>query len=549
LLSAARLSGPAAPEPPDTGHLPRDTGHLPRDTGHEAPDTGDKAPDTEHGPCDTGDEAPDTAPEPGSVIAEPDHPTSAPAFGPGLYARRASIGGDLVLVDAVLDGVVRLESTHVGGSADLDRVRITGAGGTPAVAADNLTADAALYCRWAEIGGEVSLRHARITGALSFSRSRLRAPGGVALRLSRATLEGGLYLHDGFLSEGEIRLVSARVSRTVRLDGARLCHPGAVALRADFSAVEGMLDGRDGLSVDGEVSLVDATVTGPVHFEGARLNNPGGSALIAHGLTVGSLLHLCDGFTAYGRVRLANARIGSLLCFRDATIAAPDALALSCWRVEARELTMRWRDPPDGGVDLRHATVGILRDAPDRWPRRLDLDGLRYEVLEPAVDAADRLDWLRRGPDGFRPQPYEQLAAVFDGLGDGVQARTVRLAKQRRQTAAAGWYARMWGLVQDATVGYGYRPLRAACWLLALLAVGTAAYAGKHPAPVDPDRATVFQPVVYTLDLLLPIIDLGQERAFQPAGAQQWLAYLLILAGWLLATTIAAGLTRSLRRA
>jgi hypothetical protein len=55
--------------------------------------------------------------------------------------------------------------------------------------------------------------------------------------------------------------------------------------------------------------------------------------------------------------------------------------------------------------------------------------------------------------------------------------------------------------------------------------------------------------VVYTLDLLLPIIDLGQERAFQPTGAQQWLGYLLIVAGWLLATTIAAGLTRSLRRA
>jgi hypothetical protein len=51
--------------------------------------------------------------------------------------------------------------------------------------------------------------------------------------------------------------------------------------------------------------------------------------------------------------------------------------------------------------------------------------------------------------------------------------------------------------------------------------------------------------VIYTLDLLLPIIDLGQERAFQPVG---WLAYVLILAGWLLATTIAAGLTRSLRR-
>jgi hypothetical protein len=27
------------------------------------------------------------------------------------------------------------------------------------------------------------------------------------------------------------------------------------------------------------------------------------------------------------------------------------------------------------------------------------------------------------------------------------------------------WYARLWGRLQDITVGYGYRPLRAGGWL------------------------------------------------------------------------------------
>jgi hypothetical protein len=53
---------------------------------------------------------------------------------------------------------------------------------------------------------------------------------------------------------------------------------------------------------------------------------------------------------------------------------------------------------------------------------------------------------------------------------------------------------------------------------------------------------------VYTLDLLLPVIDFGQEHAYQPRGAAQWLAYGLIAAGWILATTVAAGLTRVLNR-
>jgi hypothetical protein len=464
-----------------------------------------------------------------------------------LYARRATVGGDLVLTGSHLTGGLALTNARLGGTADLDRVRIAAAPTEQAIDADNLAVEAAFYCRHAEVRGEVTFRHARVAAALSFSRSAVRNPGGVALRASRATLDGGLYLHDGFVAEGQVRVVSARIVRTLRLDGAALRHPGEVALCADFVTIEGMLDGRRGLRIDGETSLLDATVTGPVHLEGAHLHNPGGAALTAHGLTVGALFQLCEGFTADGRVRLAGAKVGSRICFDDATVRAPGDIAVSCWRVETPELALRWATAPEGTVDLRYATVGILRDEPRTWPSTMDLDGLRYDVLEPSGEADSRLPWLARGPAGFRPQPYEQLAAVYQALGDGAQARTVLLAKQRRQSAVGTRYARAWGVLQDATVGYGYRPLRAASWLLALLVVGTVLHANFQPVAVG-DQPPSFQPLIYTLDLLLPIVDLGQERAFQPTGAQQWLAYLLIAAGWLLATTIAAGLTRSLRR-
>jgi hypothetical protein len=57
-----------------------------------------------------------------------------------------------------------------------------------------------------------------------------------------------------------------------------------------------------------------------------------------------------------------------------------------------------------------------------------------------------------------------------------------------------------------------------------------------------------FHPVIYTLDLLLPLVDLGQERAYGPSGVMQWVAIILIGSGWLLATTVAAGAGRILRR-
>ena len=54
--------------------------------------------------------------------------------------------------------------------------------------------------------------------------------------------------------------------------------------------------------------------------------------------------------------------------------------------------------------------------------------------------------------------------------------------------------------------------------------------------------------MIYTLDLLLPVVDLGQKHAYNPVGIEQWLSYLLIAVGWILASTIAAGVARIIAR-
>ncbi|SCL17762.1 hypothetical protein GA0070624_1372 [Micromonospora rhizosphaerae] len=91
-----------------------------------------------------------------------------------------------------------------------------------------------------------------------------------------------------------------------------------------------------------------------------------------------------------------------------------------------------------------------------------------------------------------------------------------------------------WGGLQDLTVGYGYRPVRAAGWLAALLVVGTTMLGLNPPRAVEPGKAPDFVASIYTLDLILPVIDLGQQSAFHPVGASVWFAYALIAAGLLL---------------
>ena len=122
------------------------------------------------------------------------------------------------------------------------------------------------------------------------------------------------------------------------------------------------------------------------------------------------------------------------------------------------------------------------------------------------------------------------------------------LAREREHRAHLPWYGKVWSWLQEVTVGYGYRPLRAAVWLLAFLAAGTLAFGLHHPPPLAGVPHPAFNPLIYTLDLVLPLVDLGQRSAYDPQGAQRWLAYLLIAVGWIFATTIASGIARVLRR-
>ena len=95
-------------------------------------------------------------------------------------------------------------------------------------------------------------------------------------------------------------------------------------------------------------------------------------------------------------------------------------------------------------------------------------------------------------------------------------------------------------------MGYGYRPGRASLWLIALVAALSGYFAvsaprGRHPG-------TRFQPVIYSLDLLVPVLGLGHQSAYVPTGAGEWAAWTGTLAGWVLATTIVAAVTRAIAR-
>jgi hypothetical protein len=134
--------------------------------------------------------------------------------------------------------------------------------------------------------------------------------------------------------------------------------------------------------------------------------------------------------------------------------------------------------------------------------------------------------------------------------------------------------------VLRGTIGHGFEPARALVIALPLL-VGMAFWYGHardhdlmvaSDEPKDPaatslaqasectDRYPCFQPVVYAVDNLVPIVDLGQRTNWQPDQSREadrwvdsgrWLAaatWVTSAVGWILATLVAASFTQVIRR-
>ncbi|MFF7486263.1 membrane-associated oxidoreductase [Streptomyces luteogriseus] len=423
---------------------------------------------------------------------------------------------------------------------------------------------AALRLAGARITGVLNLQYADIDHAVRLSEcffenvpvlyaARLRQlnlRGSVLPGVDAATLrvDGVLRMSD-CLFDGPVRLGGAQISGALFMDGAEIDEPptGQPALQLNHVTVGDGLS-APGLRTRGEVRLTGASVAGSIDLNGARLHaGAGGVALDAETLTVqgNALLREAD---VLGWIGLRGARIAGRLDLSHARLANPGDAALRASSCAIGELWVCKGPPMEGTLNLRRAQVDVLFLEPETVPGEVLLNSLVYTSLTPHEPAERRLAMLERDGEGYVPHAYEQLTAAYRRIGDDPAARLVQLAKQRRRRGTLPWYGRLWGLAQDATVGYGFRPLRAAGWLASLLVIGSLAYALHHPAPLKADEAPQFNPVFYTLDLLLPVISFGQEAAFAPTGGYQWLSYALVLTGWILATTVVTGITRTVSR-
>jgi hypothetical protein len=470
---------------------------------------------------------------------------------PGIAADQLRTDGSVELNDGfTATAAISLTGARIGGQLDLSTALITGAGEI-AVDGDGLSVEQNMPCAGLTTNGELRLSGAHIGGRLGLDGARLDNAGGCALGADGLSVGLSMFCRHGFTVLGEVRLRTAQVAGQLNLIGARLANPGGRALSALGLTVGQDMFCSEPFTAEGEIRMTGARIGGSLEFGGAQLDNPGGYAFSARGITVAQDLDFLDGFTAHGQLRLLDARVGGRLDFEDACLANPGGIAADLAGSESTVMFLLPRTPPDGVIDLTNAHTGSFQDDPASWPERIRLRGFTYDKLEnETTNVQDRLAWLKRTGESYAPGPYDQLAGAYRSAGLNETARRVAIAKERDRRAELSWPGKLWNWLLYVTVGYGYRNWLAGAWLGALLILGSAVFASSYPAhmhragPVEP----AFQPIVYAVDVLVPVINLGQRQAWIPQGPALAVSWVLTAAGWILTTAIAAGLANALRR-
>ena len=533
-----------------------------------------------------------------------------------LRIRRSDIQGSISLIDATVSQSVRLSGSTIAGDAGLaliaNRLRV---GGNLFLNRLSTKSNSPDGVEPFSATGEVRLLGVRIDGQLNCSGGRFKNPGGIALFASSAQIAGNVFLSDGFKATGQVRLLSTRIGGQLNCSGSRFKNPGKTALKASSARVSGSVLLRDGFRATGQVRLLSARIGGQLNCSGGRFKNPRKVALNASSSDISRSVFLSDGFRATGEVRLLSARIGGQLICSDGRFKNPRRVALSASSSEisrsvflrdgfhstgavrlvgtkiggrldcrsgrfdnpgrtaldlqeARMTSLVLRGPSlqiAGDVHLFGATTSALADDPvalEGQSASLNLDGFVYErfATSSPQDVKTRLRWLEFQPEGYYPQPFDQLAVVFRRSGQDQEATKVLIEKRReRRKMLQGWWSKRWDAFWDWSVRYGWqawRPL-AGGTVVFLVVIGLVSVAQAAGLVVNlSEKASPYSSFIHALDVFLPVVDLSVESRWTintaSGGAFAWLVmwflWALKLVGWVAISLALAALTGIVKR-
>ena len=409
--------------------------------------------------------------------------------------------------------------------------------------------------------GEVKLVNTIIGGSLECKGGQFCNPGGSALLATGARVQGNVFLYNGFCAKGVVGFVDAEVRGNFQCNKGvfdassttqHLALSRGPALDCERMEVGGDVFFCSGYWGDdpeaktptfkalGEVKLVNAMIGGNIECRAAQFINRHGDAFLARGMKLKGNFHANDGFLVEGIASFSNASIAGVFTWKN------------------------METPASFTLDLSYAHIAVFCDDQESWPdKRLMLNGFTYDLIIPS-DLEMRRKWLKLSLiSPVATQPYSQLASVLRGHGLEHLAKQILIDRQKARAKHGNfpWSSKVWSLILGWTIGYGYRPAQALLWLALLWVVGLAAFSFGDNFMVPTDRTAKeegasyanyvpsFVPALYSLDAMIPLINLQMESHWTPKGGWPFYYYRAHIAlGWLFSTLAVIGFTGIVRK-
>jgi hypothetical protein len=451
--------------------------------------------------------------------------------------------------------------------------------------------------------GQVRLVRSDIAGNLKLDGARLRNKGGHALAADGIKVGGSVQLQKGFRALGKVHLPGAKIAGNLECDGAHIFSPSGDALVGQGAKVAGYVYLREGFHAGGTVNFVGSEIGRDLICNNSRFARPlkfrepaDASALRADGAVISGSVFCNGNFTARGLLSFHGAQLDGELDLAHVRFISGSRFS----GLNARRATIKGRFQWTGITldhhtmfDLRDANAGRLCDDVTSWPtpNHILLDGFVYShIADGPTEAKSRLQWVRRQPFAnppnyllpipgnpqFASQPYRQLAKVLRDSGHEADAKKVMIECETDRSRYGGLSRtqQTWWWILKKTIGYGYRPQLAAYFAIVIWLAGWFVFCQAKradlmttPPNAKADYATtkdrMFSPMIYSLDSLLPVGNLGQKEYWLPdpsrsckvlgyeasACGQATRDYLFLhtIAGWILGTLFVAGMSGMVR--
>jgi hypothetical protein len=196
-------------------------------------------------------------------------------------------------------------------------------------------------------------------------------------------------------------------------------------------------------------------------------------------------------------------------------------------------------------VSFIETTVRSFSAANTDWPIEpgtVSVEGLTYQepFFSDSEDKKARFITLLE-QSNFDRQSYQRLENYYRNKGYLQAADNVHVKSQqreRREGMARGYWRWVWNYFLDVFILYGKDPLRALLWFLGIVVFGFFMFRKREKMRpiIETDRR--YRPFLYSLDLFLPLVDLGYAKFWEPnperklaliyAKIHQYLAWILI---------------------